>query len=75
VERPVPTRPERMTDATYNIEWTTLMTEALIMPDSLGHTYNRFYNYSFLNQILLKRTLGKGRAKRTLDELGSMPNW
>ncbi len=38
---------------TSNIEWRTTLTEALNAPGSLGTTYTRFYNYSFLNQIRL----------------------
>ena len=35
------------------IDWTATFTEALNAPGALGNTYNRFYNYSFLNQIRL----------------------
>lgn len=35
------------------IDWTETLTEALNAPGSLGDTYTRFYNYSFLNQIRL----------------------
>jgi hypothetical protein len=35
------------------LRWAELLNDALTMPGSLGITYNRFYNYSFLNIILL----------------------
>lgn len=35
------------------IDWLATLHEALNAPGSLGKTYNRFYNYSFLNQIRL----------------------
>lgn len=35
------------------IEWSKLIDEALTVKGSLGNTYNRFYNYSFMNQIYL----------------------
>src|ERR1700732_2199126 len=35
------------------IDWPATLTEALEAPGSLGTTYTRFYNYSFLNQIRL----------------------
>lgn len=35
------------------IDWTATFTAALNSPGALGNTYNRFYNYSFLNQIRL----------------------
>jgi hypothetical protein len=35
------------------IQWGELLEEALTMPGGLGNTYNRFYEYSFGNQILL----------------------
>jgi antirestriction protein ArdC len=35
------------------IDWTATLIEALNAPGSLGNTYSRFYNYSFLNQIRL----------------------
>lgn len=34
-------------------EWTRLMEEALTMPGQLSSIYNRFYGYSFNNQVLL----------------------
>jgi hypothetical protein len=39
--------------AVAEIDWTATFVEALNAPGSLGNTYNRFYNYSFLNQIRL----------------------
>jgi antirestriction protein ArdC len=36
-----------------SIDWRATLTEALDAPGSLGNTYTRFYNYSFLNQIRL----------------------
>jgi len=38
---------------TTQIDWRATLTEALEAPGSLGTTYTRFYNYSFLNQIRL----------------------
>lgn len=38
---------------TAHIDWQATLVEALNAPGSLGKTYNRFYNYSFLNQIRL----------------------
>lgn len=38
---------------TADIDWRATFVEALNAPGSLGNTYNRFYNYSFLNQIRL----------------------
>jgi len=35
------------------IDWRATLTEALNAPGSLGTTYTRFYDYSFLNQIRL----------------------
>jgi antirestriction protein ArdC len=50
-----------MTTTTYakpapaktEIDWQATFVEAVNAPGSLGNTYNRFYNYSFLNQIRL----------------------
>lgn len=39
--------------ATQKIEWSKLMNEALTVEGSIAGTYNRFYNYSYMNQILL----------------------
>lgn len=38
---------------TTAIDWRVTLTEALNAPGSLGNTYTRFYNYSFLNQVRL----------------------
>jgi hypothetical protein len=35
------------------IDWRATLAEALAAPGSLGNTYTRFYNYSFLNQVRL----------------------
>jgi hypothetical protein len=35
------------------VDWQALIETALTAPGSIGSTYNRFYTYSFLNQILL----------------------
>lgn len=36
------------------VDWGLLMQEALDLPGQLGNTYNRFYPYSFFNQIALR---------------------
>ncbi len=36
------------------IDWQKLIEEALTVPGSLGQTYSKFYNYSFLNQMYLR---------------------
>lgn len=46
----LPEAPRRLTEKP---EWSELLETALTMPGSMGSTYNRFYNYSFGNQILL----------------------
>jgi len=33
--------------------WAELIEHALTVPGSMGNTYNRFYDYSFFNQVLL----------------------
>lgn len=35
------------------IEWAKLLDQALTTPGSVGNVYNRFYNYSFMNCIML----------------------
>lgn len=35
------------------LDWQHLIEKALTMPGNVGNTYNRFYTYSFLNQLLL----------------------
>jgi antirestriction protein ArdC len=42
-----------MKTTTAQIDWPTMLTEALNAPGSLGNTYRRYYDYSFLNQIRL----------------------
>jgi antirestriction protein ArdC len=42
-----------MKTTTAQIDWRATLAEALNAPGSLGTTYTRFYNYSFLNQIRL----------------------
>ena len=42
-----------MNNQVKTIEWSKLIDEALTVKGSLGNTYNRFYNYSFMNQIYL----------------------
>ena len=39
--------------ADVQIDWNAILVEAINAPGSLGKTYCRFYNYSFLNQIRL----------------------
>jgi len=45
-------RPDLLGDAN-KLDWGELMKEALEMPGQRGNTYNRFYTYSFLNQLAL----------------------
>lgn len=48
------TRRKPATDtADRTIEWAKLLDQALTTPGSVGNVYNRFYNYSFLNCLLL----------------------
>jgi len=50
------TRPARTADKASGaavIDWRDTLIEAVNAPGALGNTYNRFYNYSFLNQIRL----------------------
>ena len=44
---------EQVSRSDTTIDWRATLTEALNAPGSLGTTYTRFYNYSFLNQIRL----------------------
>lgn len=37
----------------HEIDWQRLLHEALTAPGNMGNTYDRFYNYSFLNKVLL----------------------
>src|SRR6266567_831963 len=36
------------------IDWGKIIETALTTPGNVGNTYNRFYEYSFLNQIYLR---------------------
>lgn len=47
------TKSKSATPAKVEIDWTATFIEAVNAPGSLGNTYNRFYSYSFLNQIRL----------------------
>lgn len=49
--RKAPTKAKATAKA--EIDWRATLIEALNAPGALGNTYNRFYNYSFLNQIRL----------------------
>jgi antirestriction protein ArdC len=40
-------------DTTTELDWAALIEVALSLPGSVGDTYNRFYDYSFMNQLLL----------------------
>jgi antirestriction protein ArdC len=42
-----------MTTTTTALDWPELMRTVLDMPGSMGQTYNRFYDYSPLNQVLM----------------------
>ena len=35
------------------IDWAKIIETALTAPGNVGNTYNRFYEYSFLNQMYL----------------------
>lgn len=41
------------TETTREIDWQALIETALTAPGHLGNVYNRFYSYSFMNQMLL----------------------
>jgi antirestriction protein ArdC len=47
------TKAAKSESALAEIDWTATFIEAVNAPGSLGNTYCRFYNYSFLNQIRL----------------------
>lgn len=49
---PSPT-PRKLDLDPTRLEWARLLEEALTMPGAIGRTYNRFYEYSFMNQMLL----------------------
>lgn len=40
-------------DGGGDVDWRALLEQAMTLPGSLGSTYCRFYQYSFMNQILL----------------------
>ena len=40
-------------DTHSEISWTNMLEQALTAPGQMGNTYNRFYRYSFGNQLLL----------------------
>lgn len=40
-------------NAETKLDWPKLLETALTVPGHVGNTYNRFYEYSFLNQMLL----------------------
>lgn len=44
---------ERWVKPETKLDWGELLGTALTAPGSLGNSYNRFYNYSFLNQVFL----------------------
>lgn len=44
---------ERKASESLKVEWPRLIEEALNMPGAMGSTYSRFYNYSYLNCLLL----------------------
>src|SRR4051812_28993947 len=37
----------------HRVDWDRLIETALTAPGNVGNVYNRFYRYSFLNQMLL----------------------
>ncbi|MBA2679478.1 MAG: hypothetical protein H0U76_13910 [Ktedonobacteraceae bacterium] len=43
-----------MTHTEERIDWQQALDEALVTPGDMGSTYSRFYNYSYLNQVLLR---------------------
>lgn len=43
-----------MEKATPKLDWNQLLEEAITLPGSVGNVYNRFYEYSFMNQMLLR---------------------
>lgn len=46
--------PETTTSTVRELDWTQLIETALTAPGNVGNVYNRFYDYSFLNQMLLR---------------------
>lgn len=50
----MPTKTAKKVDEpARTIEWANLLNHSLTTPGSVGNVYNRFYNYSFLNCMLL----------------------
>ena len=51
-----PERPTRTAEKRepINVEWDRLLNEALEAPGQMGNTYNRFYRFSLLNQMLVR---------------------
>lgn len=60
-------RPERSPER-RELDWQELLETALTAPGRMGNTYNRFYQYSFLNQLLL---LMQG----VREPIGAMKTW
>lgn len=48
----MPKQPTKPTEA-RQLDWQKLLDEALTLPGNLGSVYSRFYNYSFMNCLLL----------------------
>src|SRR5580765_1291337 len=53
-ERKVMNQEQRTNQTQQAIDWPTLIETALNTPGSVGNVYNRFYEYSFLNQMFLR---------------------
>ena len=45
--------PKRNTPEARDLDWNALLQTAITAPGGVGNTYNRLYDYSFLNQMLL----------------------
>ena len=43
-----------MAEARNQLDWPALLHEALTAPGQVGATYNRFYPYSYTNQMYLR---------------------
>lgn len=54
--------------AQQQVNFTKLINEALNLQGSIGNTYNRFYNYSYMNQILLM-------YQGTFEPVATYKNW
>ena len=46
--------PEQSPPASREIDWAKIIETALTAPGNVGNVYNRFYEYSFLNQMFLR---------------------